>query len=144
MGGRGRRHWLGHDDMDVRIARELLDELIQQAAETPTREVCGLLFGAPDKIHAVQSCENVAADPTRHFELDPSALIAAHRAARASGAAIMGCYHSHPEGLAVPSSTDLAMAEPNGWVWLIIAGPRVEAWRAVSSSKFEVATLDIV
>jgi proteasome lid subunit RPN8/RPN11 len=48
--------------------------------------------------------------------------------ARASGAAIIGCYHSHPEGAPRPSARDLAGAKEEDFLWLIVAGEALEAF----------------
>ncbi|MGR6328206.1 M67 family metallopeptidase [Sphingomonas sp. XXL09] len=119
------------------IASDLLDRILTHAAATPGREVCGLLLGHGDHVEQVQPCANVAADPTRHFEIDPAALIAAHRAARAGGAAVIGHYHSHPSGSAVPSARDAADAAADGALWLIVAAGAVQAWRAVDAGAAE-------
>ncbi|MCM8730099.1 Mov34/MPN/PAD-1 family protein [Hephaestia sp. GCM10023244] len=116
--------------MEVRISRALLQRIIDEAAASPKLEVCGLLFGSPQAIDAVQACRNVAADPVDSFEIDPAALLAAHRAARAGGPAIAGCYHSHPGGPAEPSARDAAAAAPDGALWVIVGGGAVRAWRA--------------
>ena len=80
-------------------------------------------------------CRNVAANPFREFEIDPAALLEAHREARSGGLMIVGCYHSHPSGHAAPSLRDAAAAEPNGWLWLIVAGHEVRAWRAQAGGR---------
>jgi proteasome lid subunit RPN8/RPN11 len=71
---------------------------------------------------------NVADDPRRRFEIDPSVLFPAIRAARSGGPAIAGYYHSHPTGRAEPSGTDNAMRAPDGKLWLILAGDVMTAW----------------
>lgn len=68
-----------------------------------------------------RACANVAPDPLRHFEIDPAALIAAHRASRAGGLAVLGYFHSHPNGLARPSATDARTAAGDGRIWAIVA-----------------------
>ena len=78
---------------------------------------------------AVQWAANVAADPSRNFEIDPAALIAVHKDARADGMPLLGYFHSHPNGLAQPSASDIAQAAPDGLIWLIIAGGSVTAWQ---------------
>lgn len=98
-------------------------------------ECCGLLLGTAGpamRIDAVAPAANVAPDPARHFEVDPAALIAAHRRARAGGPALLGAYHSHPTGDVRPSATDAAAAEGAGELWLIIASAQGNAalWRA--------------
>jgi proteasome lid subunit RPN8/RPN11 len=112
------------------VSTELLRLIREEAAATPEVEVCGLLLGRDGRVDEARPCRNVAADPARRFEIDPAALLAAHRAARAGGPAVLGCYHSHPSGRAEPSPCDAAAAEPNGWLWLIVAAGEVRGWRA--------------
>lgn len=99
-------------------------------------ECCGLLLSSGQNavVDTHISARNVAGEPARYFEIDPAVLVAAHRTARAGGAVIRGCYHSHPAGPATPSPHDAAMAEPNGWLWLILSGDgaRIGLWRAVA------------
>lgn len=124
--------------MTVTIASALLRQIADAAATSPHAEICGLLFGTRDAVTAAAPCRNVAVDPTRRFEIDPAALLAAHRAAREGGARIVGHYHSHPSGLAVPSARDAADAAPDGLLWLIAGGGGVvRAWRAVESGAVE-------
>lgn len=115
--------------MRVEISSILLERIMALAA-ADDHEVCGLLLGSHDRIGAIAPAANVAADPARHFELDPAALIAAHRAARAGGPKIIGHYHSHPSGIAAPSATDAACAAPDGNLWLIVAAGEATLWRA--------------
>jgi desampylase len=115
--------------MAIRIARDLIDRLVAEAAARPDEEVCGLLFGSEDRIDAAVATVNVASDPTRWFEIDPAALIAAHKAERNGGPRLLGCYHSHPSGDARPSVRDRIAAEP-GRLWLIIGDERAELWLA--------------
>lgn len=132
--------------MVVTISRMLLDQ-IQAIAAADRAEVCGLLLGAAGRIEAIAPAANVAPDPARHFELDPAALIAAHRAAREGGAQIIGHYHSHPSGVAVPSATDAACAAPDGSLWLIVAGGDARLWVAQGDGaggvRFAPATLRV-
>ena len=117
--------------MDVRISTDLLDRIVAEAAASEA-EVCGLLIGRQGMIHAATACRNVAADPGRRFEIDPAALLAAHRQARAGEAAVLGHYHSHPSGSPLPSACDAAEAMPDGAIWLIVAPGGWRAWRAVA------------
>lgn len=133
--------------MRVSISRGLLEQIMSEAA-ADRHEVCGLLLGEAGRIKAVLPGANVAPDPARHFELDPAVLIAAHRDARAGGARIVGHYHSHPGGLAVPSETDAACAAPDGGLWLIVGGEAARLWVAVPGQdgrvQFVEALLDIM
>ena len=115
----------------VQISRSLLDQLVGEARGSFDLEVCGLLFGSAAQIDAAKRCDNVAMRPADHFEIDPSALIAAHRNARLGGPSIVGCYHSHPAGTVFPSLTDAHSAAPDGSLWLILGDGEVGLWRAV-------------
>jgi len=128
--------------MRVMIASLLLDRIVALAAAAED-EVCGLLLGAAaGQIMAIAPAANVAADPARHFELDPAALIAAHRAARSGGPSVIGHYHSHPSGVAIPSATDAACTTPDGTLWLIVAGEAVRLWRAQPGQGGAVAFVE--
>jgi desampylase len=113
----------------IRISSELREALLAQAAERPGEEVCGLLFGNDEEIVAIQSARNIAASPHDSFEIDPTALIAAHRAMREGGARLIGCYHSHPNGVCEPSVRDLEVMGAMDWVWLIIADGALALWQ---------------
>ncbi len=115
----------------LEISIALRNEIVAAATAAPDVEVCGLLLGTPGRVERVVTCRNVAADPRRRFEIDPAALIAAHRAARGGAPAVIGHYHSHPTGIAAPSPRDAADAAPDGGVWIIVARGELTAWRAV-------------
>lgn len=111
--------------------------MLAHAAKSPDGEVCGLLFGSVEEVAAVQPTRNVAANPATAFEIDPAALIAAHKAARAGGPLLLGCYHSHPNGVGVPSATDCAQA-PAGDIWIIVAGGKLMAWWMIDAGPVAI------
>jgi proteasome lid subunit RPN8/RPN11 len=116
--------------MDIVVSSKVLDALIAAARAAHPLEACGVLLGQGGRITAAVPAANVHTSPHTHFEIDPAALIAAHRAARAPGACqVIGYYHSHPHGPAVPSATDRAEASGDGRIWAIIAGEEVQCWR---------------
>ena len=80
-------------------------------------------------VEEARPAANVAADPCRRFEIDPQALIDAHRAARADGAGVIGYYHSHPAGPSEPSAVDHALASGDGRIWAIVGEGDVTFWR---------------
>ncbi|WP_417815061.1 Mov34/MPN/PAD-1 family protein [Thalassospira alkalitolerans] len=108
----------------IKFPADILIAIADQAATTWPEECCGLLIadaGSPDVICRFVGSDNVAADRQKTFEIDPHVLIATHRSVRASGEAIVGCFHSHPNGDCSPSKTDLSRAEEAGFLWLIVA-----------------------
>ena len=102
--------------------------ILAAAAAAAPDEACGLLLGRGEHIAVAPAVANVAATPRTCFELDPLALIAAHKAARAGGPALLGYWHSHPAGPAVPSPTDQAAASGDGRVWGIAAVGAISLW----------------
>ena len=107
--------------------------ILQAAAQAHPDEACGLLFGTASHIITAERATNLHPQPHRHFEIDPAALIDAHKAARAGGPELIGYFHSHPNGLARPSATDAAMASGDGRIWAIAAGGDVSLWRDAPS-----------
>lgn len=92
------------------------------------RECCGLLLGDGARIESAVELANVHDDPARFFELDPAGLIAALKAERLGGPKVMGWFHSHPVGQAIPSVEDAGQAANDGRLWAIIAGDDVRLW----------------
>lgn len=115
--------------MNLCVTRSALDAILAAASDAAPEECCGLLTGRPDRIERAARAANVAADPRRRFEIDPQALIDAHRLARNGGAAVIGYFHSHPSGPAEPSATDRAEATHDGSVWAIAGASGVAFWR---------------
>lgn len=114
--------------MQVLLPPDLRDAILTAARAAYPRECCGLVEGVREgdlfRVVALHVARNLAGEDTR-FEIDPRDHIAAVKSARANGRAVIGCYHSHPNGRAVPSQTDLAGAGEDGFLWLIAAGDAV-------------------
>ena len=115
--------------MTLEVSSHVLESLLEEAEAAHPRECCGILLGEGSAISAIQPSANTHRDPETHFEIDPQALVGAHRVARQGGPQVLGYYHSHPNGLERPSATDEAMTTRQGLVWAIIAAGRVSFWR---------------
>ncbi|HXJ01783.1 MAG TPA: M67 family metallopeptidase [Micropepsaceae bacterium] len=100
--------------------------MLGAASRAYPAECCGLIEGddAPDgwQARAVHETANLADDPSRHFLIDPQAQFDLLRALRGSARRIIGCFHSHPGGVAEPSATDRANAFESDFLWLIAGG----------------------
>jgi len=107
--------------MRIDVTSEALAAMRAAAAAAHPLEACGILLGEGVRVTAALPASNVHPTPHTHFEIDPQALIDAHRAARSGGPEVIGYYHSHPVGAAAPSATDRASAAGDGKVWAIIA-----------------------
>ncbi|HWU55529.1 MAG TPA: M67 family metallopeptidase [Rhizomicrobium sp.] len=115
----------------VLLPEALRVQILREAEAAAPHECCGLLEGARDGetvcVIALHPARNLAMALDR-FDLDPRDHLAAHKSARASGHALVGCYHSHPNGRAEPSQVDRAGAGEENFLWLIAAGERLEAF----------------
>jgi|SRR5262245_41609022 len=104
----------------------LAAHVLRAAARVYPNEACGLIEGtdAPDgwRATAVHESKNLAADPARHFLIDPQVQFDLMRKLRSGPTRVIGCFHSHPNGPAEPSATDRAEAYESGFVYLIAAG----------------------
>lgn len=116
--------------MDVAVTSAVLEALLAEARAGWPRECCGLLFGSDAAIVGHRPAANVHPAPETHFEIDPQALIDAHRAARNGGPQVVGYYHSHPSGPPEPSATDRVRAAHDGMIWAIMGEGRVTLWCA--------------
>jgi len=118
----------------VEVSGQALAAMRAHAAASLPHEACGILLGEGGRVSEARPAANVHPSPHTRFEIDPQALIDAHRAARGGGGPqVVGYYHSHPRGPAEPSATDRASASGDGKVWAIVApnDPEADArfWR---------------
>jgi proteasome lid subunit RPN8/RPN11 len=114
------------------LSDALAAQILNAAARSYPRECCGLIEGMSraDGWHATAMHEtaNVADDPARHFLIDPQVQFDRVRALRGTERAIIGCFHSHPDGAAVPSATDRVNAFETDFLWLIVGGSAAEGF----------------
>ncbi len=124
------------DLMKVVLSKSVIDALLASAACADPHEACGILLGDGVKVTHYAAARNVHPVPASHFEIDPEALIVAHKAARGGGPAVMGYFHSHPQGRAIPSEVDERLAAKDGAIWAILGEGELSLWRS-SLSGFE-------
>jgi desampylase len=115
----------------VDLPAALTDAIRAQARAARPYECCGLLEGMRGdggfEVTALHPVRNLSPEPA-HFAMDPQDQFAAQRAARANGRGIIGCYHSHPGGLAQPSAADQAGAGEENFLWLIAGDEDLRAF----------------
>ena len=81
--------------------------------ETYPNECCGALIGRAGDVAESFALPNTTAEgPRRRFLVRPADYQAAEARATASGAELLGFYHSHPDHPAQPSQYDLDHAWP--------------------------------
>jgi len=108
------------------LSDELAAQILNAAARAYPSECCGLIEGTDVddgwRALAVPQTANVAENPSRQFLIDPQAQLDLIRALRGSQRRIIGCFHSHPNGVSEPSATDRANAVEFDFLWLIAGG----------------------
>ena len=114
--------------MEVIIPERVRDDMVSHALSEYPREVCGLLAGEKVRgevflIRRIYRTRNASNSPLR-YEIDPEDMYRAFLDAEREGMEIVGAYHSHPLGRAVPSKVDEERAHP-GFLYVIISVPRV-------------------
>lgn len=115
--------------MDLEVTSGAIATLLAESAKAAPLECCGLLLGRHGRIELARPADNVADDPSRRFEIDPAALLAAHKQARGGGPELLGYFHSHPNGHPLPSATDCEHASGDCRIWAIVAQGAVTFWR---------------
>ena len=112
---------------EVVVAGPVRDTVRAHAGRTLPEEACGLLVGRVEAERVLVTravpCPNQAPAGERHhrFSIDPRAVLNVRRTLRGSAESIVGFYHSHPDGRAVPSVLDLEhMRLWPETVWLIV------------------------
>lgn len=106
----------------LRLRAEDERAIIDHAERAYPEECCGILVGRREArrdheggtVERVIAGENTREPEAKHnrYEIDPRAILAAEREARADSLEIVGYYHSHPDHPAVPSEFDRDHAWP--------------------------------
>ena len=120
----------------------LLDEMLAHVAGLWPEEACGLVGGRDGRAVRLYPVENTRHSPVA-FEMDPLQQIKAMLAMEAEGLELIAIYHSHPDGPARPSATDVANPYYPDAVQLIIsladrARPSVRAFTIIDGVVTEV------
>ena len=116
------------------LTRQVAEAIRRHGRETYPHECCGALIGRSGRVTEAFALPNATVDgPRRRFLVRPEDYRAAEQRAAASGAALLGFYHSHPDHPARPSQYDLDHAWPT-FACVIVAVGRGEpdemrSWR---------------
>jgi proteasome lid subunit RPN8/RPN11 len=105
----------------VKIPKPVIADMLAHAREESPNECCGLLVGQRRAVDRAVRARNLEAGPTRYL-IDPQDHLLAMKEARAEGRHVIGAYHSHPAGAAVPSPSDIAEASGGlDFLYVIVA-----------------------
>jgi proteasome lid subunit RPN8/RPN11 len=131
----------------LQISREDLDCLIGLARAGWPLEVCGLLAGRGSRVEKIYPIAN-RLNSRSEFELAPRPFVAAVFDLEARGFELQAIYHSHPDGPAAPSPTDIIRAAYPETFQVIVsladpARPSVAAYR-LADGQVEAIALEVV
>lgn len=103
--------------MTLRLPAAEAEKIRRHAREAYPEECCGFLLGregSPRVVEEARPAQNVHPEMRNvRYTIDPHAILAADRETRASGRALLGFYHSHPDHPPRPSAYD----EAHAWPW---------------------------
>lgn len=100
----------------IHLPQPVQDEIARRAKKEKKKggyESVGFLVGHTDTIVGLVPLNNHASNPTEAFFVEPWEQYRAERKIEADGYTIMGVYHSHVNGEALPSQSDHKWARPN-------------------------------
>ena len=118
----------------------MVDQILEHSRAELPNEACGLLAGDDSGIRRLYCVSNADASPVS-YTIDPVGHFAALQDAEENGWELIGAFHSHVDGLAYPSPTDVARAAEPDWTWLvagpITGSPEIRAYRIVEGEITE-------
>jgi len=104
----------------VKIPRQSMEIMINQALNKLPHECCGLLLGKNGKITRTIPMKNSEPSPDSYI-MDPLQQIDVFTEMEKRGERLIGIYHSHPQGPSTPSNADLKMAFHQDAICIIIS-----------------------
>jgi proteasome lid subunit RPN8/RPN11 len=123
--------------------RAKLHRLAYAAQQTGHKEICGLLAlsdGEYLQLHPILN-ENTC---SYKYQLSRSAIREAQRKLKGRGLEVIGSFHSHPLGYAVPSQGDFASAFYKKLELIYdVCAREIKVWRLVSRHKCRATEIEI-
>jgi len=108
----------------VHIPRKLINQILEQAQQSPGKEICGLVSSRNSNHNQPVQCypiANTSSEPNHRYLMDPKQQIDTFRIMRERDEELYAIYHSHPESPASPSSEDLRQASYPDALHIIIS-----------------------
>jgi proteasome lid subunit RPN8/RPN11 len=113
----------------LRLSGALADEIRREAERAYPSECCGVLAGQASEVKEVSRLvpvPNRRTDDPHRYLISPDDLRRIEVELSSSGHEVLGCYHSHPDHPAAPSTFDTEQA----WPWYSYVIVRVDRGRA--------------
>jgi proteasome lid subunit RPN8/RPN11 len=96
----------------LHLPKPILEQMRTLAREARPLEIVGMLAGERlDRISTLIPLENAALDPKRRFQAETGSLVRGLKLMREARLELCALFHSHPDGPAAPSKTDLENAQ---------------------------------
>jgi proteasome lid subunit RPN8/RPN11 len=125
----------------ISIHKEHWQEMLTHVLDSLPEEACGLLGGKSDRVFIVLPIDNIAQSPVS-FRMDPRQQVEGLIQLEREDLELVGIYHSHPNGPALPSDSDLkeaAYPEAAFLIWSISDGE----WQCNAFALFPGGARDI-
>ena len=110
------------------MTQAIIDRIRAEASHSQA-EICGALIGDGHFVTAAVPLANHSGHTHDSFYIPAEEVLRLERAADLEGLMLMGFYHSHPNGDAEPSATDVHEAVPGYVYWIVSGSGDVRAWR---------------
>jgi [CysO sulfur-carrier protein]-S-L-cysteine hydrolase len=98
--------------------------LVRHSKENSPNESCAILLGSVHNTQVIVKeifpAKNIELSPVS-FTISPEELIMAYKDAEEKKLAVSGIFHSHPDSIAYPSSTDKKYMKLNSYPWVIFS-----------------------
>jgi proteasome lid subunit RPN8/RPN11 len=124
----------------VRIGRDLVDRIVEQARAEAPNECCGIIAAQDGRAVAVHPARNAAASPLR-YEMDGMEQYRIQSAIEDAGHELGAIYHSHTKTEPKPSQTDINLAFYPEALYVIVGvasgEPEIRAFRIVDGEVSE-------
>jgi proteasome lid subunit RPN8/RPN11 len=119
----------------LRLSTGLVDEIRREGERAYPAECCGVLAGLPGEVKEVVRLvpvTNRRTDDPHRYLIASDDLRRIEGELRSSGLEVLGCYHSHPDHPAAPSTFDADHA----WPWYSYIIVRVDRARAAELTSW--------
>jgi proteasome lid subunit RPN8/RPN11 len=107
-----------HPSVSLELKSEHWNQMLDHVCKLVPEEACGLIAGLENAGCEVIPITNTLKSPLR-YRMHPQEQLEAFNYIEAHGWELLGIYHSHPAGPAIPSLTDVEEAAYPGVIHLI-------------------------
>jgi [CysO sulfur-carrier protein]-S-L-cysteine hydrolase len=107
--------------MKLIISANTLQQILDHTRQEYPYEACGLVGGRNSTAEIVVPIPNASLTPRTTFEMERQAMVDAIIQFQRNGQEVVAIYHSHPDGKAEPSTTDITQAYWPDVVWLLVS-----------------------